>query len=158
MRQVPHRALRCGAWLCIGTGASVALAQPALSPAERECAQAVQGKVAWSQAGARQWQPANVTRLCAGVTNVPARIECFQREVKQHNDWSRGIAACAATGAAPTPSAAEPTPATAATAQIDLTGQWTRLGPDGGGNGGFGDLVTVRQKGRAFIADIDKID
>ena len=35
MRQVPHRALRCGAWLCIGTGASVALAQPALTPQRR---------------------------------------------------------------------------------------------------------------------------
>ena len=41
---------------------------------------------------------------------------------------------------------------------IDLTGQWTKLAADGGGSGGFGDLVTVRQKGQVFIADIDAID
>jgi hypothetical protein len=168
MRMALCLARRGCAWVCIGLGASIATAQtPQLSLAERECAEAVQGKVAWNQAGTRQWQSANVARLCASVTDVNARIGCFQEEVKRHNDWSRGIAACtgAAAGTAtpttmsstPAPPAPSASPAAPAVV-IDLTGQWTKLAADGGGSGGFGDLVTVRQKGRVFIADIDAIN
>lgn len=149
--------------IVIAAATSTAGAQPSPTAAERECAQAVQGKVAWNQSGNRQWQPGNVAQLCAGVVDVPARIECFQKEVKRHDDWSRAITAC--TAAAPSPGVA-PAPASAPAqtvqttraAEIDLTGKWTQLPPDGGGSGGFGDLVTVRQKGRAFIAEIDQID
>ena len=136
--------------------ASGAAAQPSLNEAERDCAQAVQGKVAWNQSGARQWNPANVAKLCAGVSDVPALIACFQKEVAQHNEWARGIAACT-DPAATAPGQPPPLQAPPA-AQINLTGKWTQVGPDGGGSGGFGDEVTVRQEGRAFVAEIDAID
>lgn len=70
---------------------STANAQPAL---EQQCSNMVQGKIAWNQAGDTSWNPANIQRLCKGTTNPSNTIACFQAQIKQHNDWDRGIKAC----------------------------------------------------------------
>jgi hypothetical protein len=62
---------------------------------ERGCFDAVQGKVAWNRAGATGWNPVNVQRLCAGVTDTPGRIHCFSSQIAAHDDWGRAIDACA---------------------------------------------------------------
>ena len=61
---------------------------------EQQCFNAVQGKVAWNQAGSTSWSEANLRSLCQGTTNPSATISCFQNEIRTHNDWSRGISAC----------------------------------------------------------------
>jgi hypothetical protein len=72
---------------------------------EQQCYDAVQGKVAWNQAGSKTWGDANLRNLCQGTTNPSATISCFQNEIRSHNDWSRAIAACKAKAApAPAPS------------------------------------------------------
>jgi hypothetical protein len=69
------------------------------TPLEQQCMSAVQGKVAWNQAGNRTWGEANLRNLCQGTTNPSATIACFQNEIRQHNDWSRAITACKAKSA-----------------------------------------------------------
>lgn len=61
---------------------------------EQQCFDGVQGKVAYNQAGNKSWSPENIQRLCRGTTNPSNTIACFQAQIKQHNDWSRGINAC----------------------------------------------------------------
>lgn len=75
---------------------TTATAQTAL---EQQCMTAVQGKVAWNQAGSTAWGADNLRNLCQGTTNPSATISCFQNEIRTHNDWSRGIAACKAKSA-----------------------------------------------------------
>jgi hypothetical protein len=72
---------------------TTAHAQTAL---EQQCYNAVQGKVAWNQAGSKTWGDANLRNLCQGTTNPGATISCFENEIRGHNDWSRAIAACKA--------------------------------------------------------------
>lgn len=77
----------------------LALGGPALAQGaseERNCADALQGKVAWSQRGDRQWSPVNISALCAGTGNAANTIACFQAQIGQHNSWSRAIDACKA--------------------------------------------------------------
>jgi hypothetical protein len=84
------------------------LASPAAmaqeTAAERACADALQGKVAWNQQGDTGWAPGNLRRLCQGTTDPAATVNCFRAQVRAHNDWARGINACQA-GAAPAPAA-----------------------------------------------------
>lgn len=61
---------------------------------EQQCFDAIQGKVAYDQAGNKWWGASDVQKLCAGTTNTAATIACFQAEIKSHNSWSRGIEAC----------------------------------------------------------------
>jgi uncharacterized protein (TIGR02145 family) len=65
----------------------------AINP-EQQCFDAVGGKVAYNQAGNKSWAPENIRKLCQGTTNASATISCFQAQIRQHNDWSRGIEAC----------------------------------------------------------------
>ncbi len=80
------------------------LASPAVmaqeSAAERACADALQGKVAWNQQGDAVWAPGNLRRLCQGTTDPAATINCFRAQIRAHNDWSRGINACQGSAAA----------------------------------------------------------
>ena len=70
---------------------TTANAQTAL---EQQCYNDVQGKVAWNQAGNTSWGEGNLRNLCRGTTNPSATIACFQAQIKQHGEWSRGISAC----------------------------------------------------------------
>jgi hypothetical protein len=72
----------------------VQFAANAQTALEQQCYNAVQGKVAWNQAGATAWGEANLRNLCQGTTNPSATISCFQNEIRTHDDWSRGISAC----------------------------------------------------------------
>lgn len=62
---------------------------------EAQCADLVQGKVAWNRSGDRQWRPENVKKLCAGSTSPTVTVACFQQGIEQHDDWSRAISDCA---------------------------------------------------------------
>lgn len=64
------------------------------TPMEQQCMNAVQGKVAWNQAGNTSWGADNLRNLCQGTTNPSATIACFQTQIQTHNDWQRAIAAC----------------------------------------------------------------
>lgn len=55
----------------------LAIAAPAAAQPET-CAERVQGRIAWDYAGSRQWQPANLERLCPGAEESAAPAECFQ--------------------------------------------------------------------------------
>lgn len=83
---------------------------------EQQCFNAVQGKVAYDQAGNKQWSEANIRNLCQGTTNPSATISCFENEIRTHNDWSRGISACKAKAASIQNSADAQ--------QFHLTGTW----------------------------------
>ena len=86
---------------------STATAQTAL---EKQCYDAVQGKVAWDQKGNKSWDEGNLRALCYGTTNPSATISCFQNEIRSHNDWSRALTACKAKPASNQP-APNPNPA-----------------------------------------------
>jgi hypothetical protein len=75
------------------------------TPLEQQCMTAVQGKVAWNQAGNKTWSEANLRNLCQGTTNPSATISCFQNEIRSHNDWNRAITACKAKPASNQPAA-----------------------------------------------------
>ncbi len=64
------------------------------TPMEQQCMTAVQGKVAWNQAGNTNWGADNLRNVCQGTTNPSATIACFQAQIQTHNSWERGIAAC----------------------------------------------------------------
>ena len=69
-------------------------AQTAPTPQEQACFNAVQGKVAHNQAGNKNWNEANLRKLCQYTTNPNTTIACFQREIQAHNSWEKGVAAC----------------------------------------------------------------
>ena len=93
--------------LCLGVILLIAAASTSSSAqtaSEQTCAQMVQGKVAWNQAGNTAWGSANIKKLCKGTTNPTTTIACFQRQIANHNDWERAIASCTtAQTPAPTP-------------------------------------------------------
>ena len=84
--------------LSLVLAASALIVAPAIAqtPAEQQCHDAIQGKVAWSQGGSTKWNEGNVQKLCKGTTDPSATVACFQAQIATHNDWSRGITACAA--------------------------------------------------------------
>ncbi|MBX7174099.1 MAG: hypothetical protein K1X72_24215 [Pyrinomonadaceae bacterium] len=90
---------------------------------EQQCFNAVQGKVAYDQAGNKQWSEGNIRNLCQGTTNPSATISCFQNEIRTHNDWSRGISACKPKAASIQNSANAQ--------RFDLNGTWTVYYADG---------------------------
>ncbi len=61
---------------------------------EQQCFNAIQGKVAYNQAGGTRWAASTVQKLCKGTTNTAATIACFKAEIQNHNSWSRGVEAC----------------------------------------------------------------
>ncbi len=139
--QIRGRALHVAAVLgLVLTGMSLMPQARAQTALEAGCAAAVQGTVAWNQAGTRQWSPDNVLNLCRGSTDPRATIACFEAEIRAHNSWQRGIEACKAKAAAPAapaapavaappvpPAAAVATPSTApATAAGACASPWWR--------------------------------
>lgn len=85
---------------------TTATAQTAL---EQQCMTALQGKVAWNQAGSKNWSDTNLRNLCQGTTNPSATISCFQTQIRTHNDWNRALTACKAKPAS-NPPAPNPNP------------------------------------------------
>ncbi|MFN7947800.1 MAG: tectonin domain-containing protein [Blastocatellia bacterium] len=69
----------------------------ALTPQEYACFNAVQGKVAYDQAGNKNWSASNLRKLCQNTINPNATIACFQAQINAHNNLEQGIAACQAT-------------------------------------------------------------
>src|SRR4051794_1029842 len=61
---------------------------------EQQCYDAVQGKVAYDQAGHKSWSAANVRKLCEGTTDTSYTISCFQKQINNHDNWSVAIEAC----------------------------------------------------------------
>lgn len=100
-----------------------------LTPAERACASAVQGRVAWNQQGNTQWQTGNLERLCRGTQDANATVACFQAQIRMHNDWSRGIDACQGMAQAAPPASAEPAVVTGRNVMLVATGQNGQRGP-----------------------------
>ena len=56
---------------------------------EQQCMSAVQGKVAYDQAGNKTWNEGNLRNLCQGTTNPTATIACFQGQIQAHNNWQK---------------------------------------------------------------------
>jgi hypothetical protein len=65
---------------------------------EQQCYNDVQGKVAWSQDGSRNWDDANVRALCEGALQPAKRIACFEKGILAHNDWYQAMQDCSQTG------------------------------------------------------------
>lgn len=61
---------------------------------EQQCFNAVQGKVAWNQAGNKTWSETNIRNLCKGTTNPGATIACFQDQIRSQDNWQRAISTC----------------------------------------------------------------
>lgn len=61
---------------------------------EEDCFELVQGRVAWDQDGAKNWNSTNVTALCADTPNPLATIACFSRGIQTHDDWQLAINEC----------------------------------------------------------------
>jgi hypothetical protein len=76
---------------------------------DRQCIDAVQYKVAYDKAGSKQWMDVNLHKLCDGTTDPSATIGCFQRQIAEHDNWSRAIDACKAGSATATGTAEEKT-------------------------------------------------
>lgn len=89
------------------------LALPAAPLAAQDrptCADAVQGKIAWNDAGATRWNPRNVERLCAGAEGSREPAACFRRV--KHGDlpgpgdgdwsWQEALELCRGTQSAST--------------------------------------------------------
>lgn len=119
----PWRSLCSGALaaaLVLLTALPTSVVAQAVTPLERQCYEAVQGKVAWNTSGApdsRQWVEGNARNLCRGTTNPGATIACFQGEIQKGASWDRAIPACAgrptaATATAPVPALPPVAPAT----------------------------------------------
>jgi hypothetical protein len=61
---------------------------------EADCFELVQDRVAWNQAGSKNWNPSNVTALCADTPNPLATIACFRRGIQTHNIWQQATNEC----------------------------------------------------------------
>lgn len=73
----------------------------ATASASDVCFNAVQGKVAWNQAGATRWNPGNIERLCKGAEDSEQPARCFDKVMHGNVDrgggswgWSRVIQLC----------------------------------------------------------------
>lgn len=80
----------CASFFLLGNSA----AYSAANNQEQVCRSAFQGRVAWNQAGDKRWQPINLNKLCKGAINARATVNCFKAQIRNHNNWSRGINAC----------------------------------------------------------------
>ncbi|MBV1911395.1 MAG: hypothetical protein KUG78_19035 [Kangiellaceae bacterium] len=61
---------------------------------EQMCRSSLQGRIAFNQAGDKRWQTINLDRLCKGTSNALATVNCFKAQIRNHNNWVRGINAC----------------------------------------------------------------
>jgi hypothetical protein len=62
---------------------------------ETSCFNSVQGKVAWSRGGSKQWGANNIKKLCAQTRNPSQTIACFKQGIASHNNWQKAIGDCA---------------------------------------------------------------
>lgn len=62
---------------------------------ETSCFNSVQGKVAWSRGGSKQWGANNIKNLCAQTRNPSQTVACFKRGIASHNSWQKAIKDCA---------------------------------------------------------------
>ncbi|HEV7700464.1 MAG TPA: hypothetical protein VGO43_09585 [Pyrinomonadaceae bacterium] len=82
---------------CFGLVLMLAAASTSLraqTAGELTCAEMVQGKVAWNQAGNKSWSPTNVKDLCKGTTSPDVTVACFRRQIAANNNWEQAIAFC----------------------------------------------------------------
>lgn len=63
---------------------------------EQVCFDMIQGKVAWSQNGSKQWGPNNINALCKSTTNPQSTVDCFKRGIAAHNSWQKATQDCKA--------------------------------------------------------------
>jgi hypothetical protein len=78
---------------------AAAFAPPVARPAaaaETRCMAAIQGKVAWNRAGDKNWDAANLQRLCDSTTleALDSTVACFRREIQRYDDWERATDTC----------------------------------------------------------------
>ena len=70
------------------------------TPAEKQCVDAIQGKVAWDlkRQELKTWGDDNLTTLCTATSDPAATVACFQSNLaKLNNSWQAAIAECKAT-------------------------------------------------------------
>jgi hypothetical protein len=115
----------------------------AAGSAEQACFDAVQGKVAWSQGGTKQWDPANIRKLCKGATDANARVACFKNGIATHNQWAKAITECQAGGSSSTGTVAN-TPAASPPEKEGVSPEehacWSAIGGSKGWGGSAEDL------------------
>ncbi|KMT66969.1 mannan-binding lectin [Catenovulum maritimum] len=68
--------------------------QAAARSQEQVCKSLVQGKVAWSRGGSKNWQTSNLHKLCKNSPNAAKTVQCFKAAINKHNNWSKGIKEC----------------------------------------------------------------
>ena len=73
--------------LCI-MAASTSLVNEAL--AQSQCQEAVQGEIAWNEAGTTRWAARNVDRLCEGAEDSVEPARCFDEVMHGGVDWGGG--------------------------------------------------------------------
>jgi hypothetical protein len=78
-------------------------AQTQQTPAEKQCRDAIQGKVAWdlNRPDLKSWADDNLAALCTATSDAAATLACFQTALKRNNRWQEAIAECKATFDAP---------------------------------------------------------
>ena len=68
----------------------------AQTPAEQQCFDLVQGKVAYDQQGNKSWNPDNIRALCTGTVSPQTTVDCFTGQIAAGVTWSPAIQACRA--------------------------------------------------------------
>lgn len=61
---------------------------------EQDCADQVQGVVAWDNAGSKTWDKATLTRLCRVTENPWETIACFKLKLKETGNLETSISEC----------------------------------------------------------------
>ena len=61
---------------------------------EKDCADQVQGVVAWDRAGSKTWDKTTLTRLCRVTQNPWETIACFKLKLQESGDLETSINAC----------------------------------------------------------------
>ncbi len=61
-----------------------------LGYSDKKCSAYVQGEIAWDYEGTKQWNQANIERLCRGAENSGEPAACFQRVMHGGVNWGGG--------------------------------------------------------------------
>lgn len=61
---------------------------------EETCFNMVQGRVAYNQAGDKNWKESNVRLLCRGTTLPERTVECFRVKIANGKRWDQAIEEC----------------------------------------------------------------
>lgn len=76
--------------LAPGLALGLALLAGSAPAAASTCAEQVQGRIAWDYRGSKQWNPANVQRLCQGAEDSAEPARCFQQVMHGGVDHGAG--------------------------------------------------------------------